>query len=69
MGVSAMSEYRAYKLEHNRIAGPPSIVVADNDQEAIERAKQLVGGHDRRIMVRARLIAGIKSADATSRLR
>ena len=58
-----MSEYRAYKLRNDRIADPPSIVVADTDQDAIEQAKQLVDGNDVELWSGPRFVIGIKSKD------
>ena len=42
-----MAHYRIYTLfAGNRIAGPPQIVTGDNDQEAIQLAKQLLYSRD-----------------------
>jgi hypothetical protein len=63
-GVRAMPDYRAYQLKNNRVAGPPNIVAADNDQDAIEQAKKLVDGHDVELWDGARFVIGLKSTDA-----
>jgi hypothetical protein len=62
-GVCVMPEYRAYRIKNNHVAGIPDVVVADNDQEAIERAKQLTNGHDVELWEGSRFVLGIKSKD------
>jgi hypothetical protein len=34
-----MPDYRIYKIDSNRIAGPADVVTCDNDQQAINKAK------------------------------
>jgi hypothetical protein len=42
-----MPEYRIYTLtDANEIAGPSQDVTCENDQEAIQQAKQLLNGLD-----------------------
>ena len=59
-----MPDYRAYLIKRGHIEGPPNIVVADTDQEAIDQAKQLVDGHDVELWERARFVIGLRSTDA-----
>ena len=62
-GARAMPDYRAYRIKHNHIDGPPGIIVADDDHDAIERAKLLMGGHDIELWDGPRFVAGLKSTD------
>jgi hypothetical protein len=59
-----MPAYRAYPLKDNHVAGPPNIIVADSDHDAIEQAKQLVDGHDVELWDGPRFVMGLKSTDA-----
>jgi hypothetical protein len=54
-----MSDYRAYRLKNDHIDGPPGIIVADHDKEAIERAKSLADGHDIELWEGPRFVVGI----------
>ena len=58
-----MPEYRAYRIKDEHVAGVPDIVVADNDQEAIDEAKRLTNGHDIELWNGARFVIGIRSKD------
>jgi hypothetical protein len=59
-----MPEYRAYHLKNNHIVGPPNVIVADDDQQAIEQAKKLIDGHDIELWTGARFVIGLKPKDA-----
>jgi hypothetical protein len=56
-----MSDYRAYRLKDDHVDGPPGIIVADGDQEAIERAKSLANGHDIELWDGPRFVIGIRA--------
>ena len=54
--------YRIYTLtEHNKIAGPSQDVICQNDQEAIQQAKQWLDGHDLEVWQGPRLVTRLKS--------
>jgi hypothetical protein len=56
-----MSHYRIYTLfAGDRIATPTQIVTGDNDQEAIQLAKQLLDGRDLEVRQGARIVRRIK---------
>ena len=59
-----MPEYRAYRIKDNHVDGVAEIVVADDDQAAIEQAKQLTNGHNIELWVGPRFVMGIKSMHA-----
>jgi hypothetical protein len=40
-----MPEYRAYRIKELRIDGPPEIIVAATDDDAVEQAKRLIRDH------------------------
>ena len=52
-----MPQYRVYRLNNKHIAGPPVIVVCDNDEDAIKQAKQLIDGHDLELWDGRRFVA------------
>jgi hypothetical protein len=54
-----MSDYRAYRLKDDHVDGPPGIIVADDDQKAIEQAKSLANGHDVELWDGPRFVIGI----------
>jgi hypothetical protein len=57
-----MSEYRIYRLDKNgRIADADEVIDCDTDQQAIERAKQMVNGHGIEVWQRARRVVEFKS--------
>ena len=58
-----MTAYRVYRIKDKHIRDAPSIVVADNDQQATEQAKQLVDGCDVELWDGPRFVIGIKSRD------
>jgi hypothetical protein len=61
IGKRAMSHYRIYTLfAGDRIARPTHIVTGDNDQEAIQLAKQLLDGRDLEVRQGARVVRRIK---------
>ena len=52
-----MTQYRLYFLDwQNRVLGPPKILEAWDDQEAVDRARQFVDGYAVEVWDRARLI-------------
>jgi hypothetical protein len=52
-----MPEYRIYMLtDGNKIAGPPEEVMCDDDQQAIQRAKQWLDGYDVEVSQGARVV-------------
>ena len=52
-----MPLYRAYELdEKGHVFGPPLIIVASNDTDALTYAKRLVNGHDLEIWDEARRV-------------
>jgi hypothetical protein len=56
-----MPEYRIYMLDgRNNIAGPPEIVTCEDDQEAVQRAKQLIDGHNLEVWQGARVVRHLK---------
>jgi hypothetical protein len=56
-----MSHYRIYTLfASDRIARPTQIFIGDNDQEAIQLAKQLLDGRDLEVRQGARVVRRIK---------
>ena len=58
-----MPEYRIYRLATDgHFWGVPMIVECAQDQEAIERARQMVDGFDLEVWEAARLIARFKAA-------
>ncbi len=47
MGVAVVPEYRIFFLDPDSyITQPPQIVECADDQEAIQKAKQFIDGHD-----------------------
>ena len=44
----------------NKIAGPPEEVICDDDRQAIQHAKQLLGGHDVEVWQGARVVTRLK---------
>jgi hypothetical protein len=54
-----MPEYRAYPIKDNHVVGVPEIVVADDDQQAVEQAKQLMSGGDIELWEGARLVTRV----------
>ena len=54
-------EYQIYTLnDRNKIAGPPQNVVCENDQEAIQLAKQWLDGHDIEVWQGAQVVIRLK---------
>ena len=59
-----MREYRIYMLDgRNNIAGPPEIVTCEDDQETVQRAKQLIDGYDLEVWQGARVVRRLKPTD------
>lgn len=60
-----MPTYRLYLVNReNHITQAPEILTSDSDEDAVERAKQIVDGHDVEVWQGSRLITVIKSKDA-----
>jgi len=56
-----MPEYRIYTLnDRNKISGPPQDITCENDQEAIQQAKQWLDGHDVEVWQGARVVVRLK---------
>ena len=56
-----MPEYRIYMLtDGNKIAGQPEEVICDDDRQAIQHAKQWLGGHDVEVWQGARVVTRLK---------
>jgi hypothetical protein len=61
IGKRGISHYRIYALfAGDRIARPTQIFTGDNDQEAIQLAKQLLDGRDLEVRQGARVVRRIK---------
>ena len=61
IGKRGMSHYRIYTLfAGDRIARPTQIFIGDNDQEAVQLAKQLLDGRDLEVRQGARVVRRIK---------
>jgi hypothetical protein len=58
-----MTEYKAYRIKGNHILGPPGIIMADNDQQAAEQAKQMVHRCDVELWEGSRLVMSFKFPD------
>jgi hypothetical protein len=58
-----MPEYRIYRIKDHRIDGPPKLIVAHSDAEAVEQAKPLMGGLDIEIWEGPRFVRAIKIKD------
>jgi len=58
--------YRIYRIEPTgRIETPPVEIYCDNDDEAVERTKQLLDGADLELWNLARLVVRLKSVMST----
>ena len=56
-----MPEYRVYMLtDDNKIAGASEEVTCDDDQQAIQYAKQWLDGHDLEVWQGARVVTRLK---------
>jgi hypothetical protein len=57
-----MPDYRVYPVDKNdHVLGAPNVVTCDSDQEAIEKARPLVNGHDVELWQGARQVGRIKT--------
>jgi hypothetical protein len=60
-----MPDYRVYPVDKsNHIVAAPHVVTCDSDEEAIEKARPLVNGHDVELWDGARQVGRIKSNDS-----
>jgi hypothetical protein len=58
----ALADYRIYRLDKNgRIESAGEVIDCDTDQHAIEKAKQMVDGHDIEVWQRARRVIELKN--------
>ncbi len=55
-----MSEYRVFQFKSGHIGGAASVIDALTDQEAVAKAKRMVGSNDLELWEAARLVAKIK---------
>ncbi len=60
-----MPEYRVYRIKDGHTAGVPAILSCDTDQEAIEKANQLLDGLDVELWQGARVVAKIPAASGS----
>jgi hypothetical protein len=58
-----MPDYRAYKIKNDHVAGVPTIITCDSDEQAIEAAKVLADGHDIELWDGPRFVIGIKAGE------
>jgi hypothetical protein len=56
-----MPNYRVYFLTDGHTTDPPNIIEANDDSEAIQRAKSLLDGHDLEVWHETRLVGTILS--------
>ena len=56
-----MPDYRVYPVVGNHIPAVAYVVTCDTDQEAIEKARPLVNGHDVELWQGARQVGRIKT--------
>lgn len=56
-----MGSYRIYFLTEDHMVGPPSVIEAADDKDAIQRAKSLLDGHDLEVWDEKELLATILS--------
>jgi hypothetical protein len=54
-----MPDYRVYPVKDKHIVGVPAVVTCDSDEEAIEKARPLVNGHDVEVWEGARQVGRI----------
>jgi hypothetical protein len=55
-----VTEYRIFHLTLGHIRGPAAIINCDVDQQAIDKAKQMVNGHDIEVWQGVRRVIEIK---------
>jgi hypothetical protein len=58
-----MSEYLVYRIRDDQFIDDPIVIVADNDSDAIEQAKQLAAHHDVELWEGPRFVQGFLSAE------
>jgi hypothetical protein len=57
----AQLHYRVYFITSaGHVAGPPEVIASNSDQEAVERAKQLLDGRDIEIWQGARVVTRLR---------
>jgi 7-cyano-7-deazaguanine synthase in queuosine biosynthesis len=62
---AAMPDYRVYPVDKdNHIVAVEQVINCDTDQEAIEKARPLVNGHDVELWDGARQVGRIKTGEA-----
>ena len=58
-----MTKYRVYLIKDEHIAGPATLIEADGDPAAIERARQFINGCDVELWEGSRFVIGLRSSD------
>jgi hypothetical protein len=59
-----MPDYRVYVVtDEGRVMGPAEIITCNTDQEATERARLVVNGHDVELWEGAKRVTRIKSGE------
>jgi hypothetical protein len=62
--MAIVPAYRIYFLDKaGHITGPPNIVECADDQEATQKAKQFVDGHDVEVWDGPRFVVSVNSKD------
>jgi hypothetical protein len=64
-GGSAMLDYRIYTFTSDNHIADAAVINCETDQEAIEKARQLMEGRDIEVWQRARRLARIKASEGT----
>jgi len=58
-----MTKYRVYLIKDEHIAGPATLIEADGDPAAIERARQFINGCDVELWEGSRFVIGLRKTD------
>ena len=59
----AMRHYRVYSLTNGHVTGPPVLIIAADDDEALKRAEQLRDGHGLEVWDEAKLVGRLEAKD------
>jgi hypothetical protein len=60
-----MLDYRIYTFTSDNHIADAAVINCETDQEAIEKARQLIEGRDIEVWQRARCLARIKASEGT----